>query len=620
MEKFHLLENITQPADIKNFSDDQLNQLACEIRDALIYNISNTGGHLASNLGIVELTLAIHKVFDSPKDKIVFDVGHQCYVHKMLTGRYSGFSELRKKDGISGFPNPCESVHDVFKTGHSSTSISSALGLAYGMSLSGDNESSSVAVIGDGSMTGGLAYEGLNNAGGSKKNIIVILNDNNMSISKNVGAIAKAFTYMRNKKSYFKFKDFIGNFIVHIPLIGKPLYRRVIKFKSAVKSYFYSSNIFEGMGFKYIGPVDGHDISALTRVLTRAKSLKCPVFVHVKTKKGKGYSFAENSPREFHGVGEFDIDTGSGNKSHRITYTDFFGKALVDLATNHKEICAITAAMGPNCGLTEFMRLFPDRYFDVGIAESHAVTFASGLARMGKVPFVCIYSTFLQRAYDQIIHDISLQKLKAVFAVDRAGIVGEDGETHQGLFDVPMLMPIPDISVFSPSTADEIKLFMDRAVYDEKLSSFIRYPKGSDATKSDYPFNRDNSDWQYISCGSDVVAISYGYEIFNVLDAISGKEIDVIKLNLINRFSNELIEKIKGYSYVFFAEECYKHGGVGECLEAALRYSGFVGNYVHIGIDNNYVKHCSQSEARELCGIDSSSIRKVIERTVGDEA
>ncbi len=610
--KLDLLENIIQPSDIKAMQVDELNKLAREIRHALVHNISSNGGHLASNLGIVELTIAIHKVFDSPRDKIIFDVGHQSYVHKMLTGRYKEFSSIRKLNGISGFPNPDESEHDIFKTGHSSTSISSALGIACGASINND-DSFSVAVIGDGSMTGGLAYEGLNNAGGSKKNIIVILNDNDMSISRNVGSIAKAITHMRNKRSYFRFKDFFSRTVSKIPFIGVPLNRRFSRLKSAIKSYFYSSNIFEGLGFKYIGPINGHDIELLSRVLDRAKSLKCPVLVHVKTKKGKGYSFAENSPHEFHGIGGFDVSTGSSESLSQMTFTDAFGKSIVEIAQENENICAITAAMGPSCGLSMFADKFPDRYFDVGIAEAHAVTFAAGLAKTGKLPIFSVYSTFLQRAYDQIIHDISLQKIKMIFAVDRAGIVGEDGETHQGLFDIPMLLPIPNVNIFSPSNASEVDLFLKRAVNDESLSSFIRYPRGNCIGYNDYPFEYSDCNWQYIDKGSYITIVSYGRQIYEVLDAAKDKQINIVKINLINRFDKELIDKLVCNKHIIFAEECYKIGGVGNLLKSELYDNGYKGEFTNIAIDNVFIKHSTQKEAKSICKIDNLYIKDIIE-------
>ena len=612
--EFRILENLTSPDDLKSMSSDNLKILSDELREALILNVSNTGGHLASNLGVVELTIAIHKVFSSPADQIIFDVGHQCYVHKMLTGRYNRFSTLRQKDGLSGFPNPEESEHDIFKTGHSSTSISSALGLVYAKSLSGDDNSSVVAVIGDGSMTGGLAYEGLNNAGSSEKNLVVILNDNKMSISKNVGAISKTLTRLRSKSGYFRFKDALGSALVKIPYIGKPVYRRLNRLKSAIKSYFYSSNIFESMGFKYIGPIDGHNIDLLTRVLSRAKSLKRPVLVHVNTKKGKGYTFAESKPREFHGVGEFDIGTGNTSQSVQLSFTDAFGKALVSLAEKNNKICAITAAMGPSCGLSCFKSKFPKRYFDVGIAEQHAVTFAGGLAKNGYLPVFAVYSTFLQRSYDQIIHDVSLQNLKVIFAVDRAGIVGDDGETHQGLFDIPMLLPIQNIVIFSPSTGTELSVMLERAVNIETKSCVIRYPRGNCIEYTELPFKKAREDWDIIANGYETVVVSYGREITDVLIAASGKKVDIIKLNVINFFEKSLLLKLSNYKNIIFAEECYYIGGVGMLLQAELNNCGFKGNFYNISIKNRFIKHAPPKSVKADCGLDSDSLKCFISK------
>lgn len=609
---FSILENLTSPKELKSMSDDKLKILSDELREALILNVSNTGGHLASNLGVVELTIAIHKVFSSPEDQIIFDVGHQCYVHKMLTGRYKSFSTLRQKNGLSGFPNPEESEHDIFKTGHSSTSISSALGLACAKSLSGDNESSVVAVIGDGSMTGGLAYEGLNNAGNSGKNLIVILNDNKMSISKNVGAISKTLTRLRSKTGYFHFKDAFGNFLVKIPCIGKPLYRRLNRLKSAIKSYFYSSNIFESMGFKYIGPIDGHNIELLVRVLIRAKSLKRPVLVHVKTKKGKGYTFAENKPREFHGISKFDIETGNTNQYNQLSFTDVFGKTLTALASENDKICAITAAMGASCGLSGFKAQFPKRYFDVGIAEQHAVTFAGGLAKNGFLPVFAVYSTFLQRSYDQIIHDISLQNIKMIFAVDRAGIVGDDGETHQGLFDIPMLLPIPNIAIFSPSTGTELQVMLKRCVYDETDTCVLRYPKGNCIEYTDYPFKNPFGNYEIVDKGADCAIISYGHEIIEVLSATTNLNIDIIKLNIINIFGEGFLEKLTKYKSIILAEECYKTGGIGEFLEHKLNSKGFSGKFYNVSIENQFIKHAPPESVRKDFSLDGQSLRHLI--------
>ena len=611
----NLLKKYNFPQDLKILSYAELNTLSQQIRDELIINISNNGGHLASNLGIVELTVAIHRVFNSPDDKIVFDVGHQSYVHKLLTGRLERFNTLRKKGGISGFPNPDESEHDLFKTGHSSTSISSVLGLACAQTLD-NNDSTTVAVIGDGSMTGGLAYEGLNNAGHSNKNIVVILNDNNMSISRNVGGMSNAFNVMRNKRSYFKLKDTTASLLLKLPKIGKPIYNRLERFKNAVKTYFYTTNIFEAMGFKYIGPIDGHDIELLTRVLTRAKQMKTPVVVHVKTIKGKGYSFAELSPHRFHGVSEFDVDTGFGNNVKCDNFSDEFGKTLVELASKDNRICAITAAMGEGCGLIPFKKSFPERYFDVGIAEQHAVTFASGLAKAGKIPVFAVYSTFLQRGYDQIIHDASLQKLKMIFAVDRAGIVGDDGETHQGLFDVPMLLPIPNVKIFSPSTKNELDALLTRSVNKETNINVIRYPKSNFLPLNDYPFVENDSDYHLIKNNSDVLVVSYGRLIFNVLSASRDFNVDYLKLNLINLFDDSLLNELLNYKTIIFIEECYKIGGIGNHLKSMLFDKGFKGSFALKAIENSFVEHCTQSEAFEILKIDTNSIKSFIEETL----
>lgn len=604
----HRLENIESPECLKDMTFEELRELAAELREALISNVSSTGGHLASNLGVVELTIAIHRVFSSPEDQIVFDVGHQCYVHKMLTGRYDRFPTLRKKDGLSGFPNPSESEHDVFKTGHSSTSISSALGLAYAKSMSSDNDSSVVAVIGDGSMTGGLAYEGLNNAGHSGKSLVVILNDNKMSISENVGAVSKMLTRLRSRSGYFRFKDRFGRFLVRIPGIGKPLYRHLNRMKSAIKSYFYSSNMFENMGFKYIGPIDGHDIEMLCRVLFRAKSLKRPVLVHVKTKKGKGYSFAEDRPGSFHGVGGFDINTGACKTNGKLCYTEVFGKALVSLAGNNDKICAITAAMGASCGLSEFKQLFPKRYFDVGIAEQHAVTFAGGLAKNGMLPVFAVYSTFLQRSYDQIIHDVSLQNVKVVFAVDRAGIVGDDGATHQGLFDIPMLLPIPNILIFAPATSAELRALLDRAVNREPVSSVVRYPKGT--CIESLPFENVAGDWDVLDKKSKTAVVTYGRETLQVVEGLKDTAVDIIKLNLINRFSDGLVEKLLSYDSIDFYEECYKIGGVGALLASKLLSRGYKGKYTVNAFENDYIDHAPVEYVCKANHLDSESIRQ----------
>jgi 1-deoxy-D-xylulose-5-phosphate synthase len=436
----NLLSRINSPEDLKCLDTGELILLSEEIRRFLIESVSKTGGHLASNLGVVELTLALHKVFESPKDKIVWDVGHQSYVHKIVTGRRDDFVNLRKLNGISGFPKTSESIHDCFDTGHSSTSISSALGMARARDLKNEDYFV-IAVIGDGSLTGGMAYEALNDAGRSPNNLIVILNDNEMSISKNVGGISKYLNKIRTEPLYFKMKEDIDIVLKKIPAVGKSAAKFIDIAKGSIKYMLMAGMIFEELGFKYLGPVDGHEIEDLIEVLNRAKRIKGPVMIHIRTQKGKGYSFAEKSPQRFHGIPPFEIETGEAFKSGVPTYTDVFSEKIVEIAQKDKDVVAITAAMPDGTGLSLFSKKFENRFFDVGIAEQHAVTMAAGMARSGLKPVVAVYSTFLQRAYDQVLHDVALQSLNVVFAIDRAGLVGEDGETHQGLYDLSFFRP-----------------------------------------------------------------------------------------------------------------------------------------------------------------------------------
>ena len=475
-----ILDNINSPTDIKSLSEYELNELADEIRTVIIETVSENGGHLASNLGVVELTLAIHKVFNMPVDKLVWDVGHQSYAHKIITGRKNQIHTIRKENGLSGFPKRNESPYDSFDTGHSSTSISAAFGISCAGDVSKDNHYT-IAVIGDGALSGGLAYEGLNNSGRYKKNFIVILNDNKMSISKNVGSMAKYLTKTRIKPSYLDAKSRVQGTLAKIPVIGKPLANAMKKLKDWVRDEFFGhrNNIFEQMGFTYYGTFDGHNIPQLVTALEAAKRKKGPVIVHVCTKKGKGYEFAEKNPTGFHGISSFDIDTGEP-KSSAKGYSYIFGKYLCSLAENDKRICAITAAMSSGTGLEEFSKKYKDRFFDVGIAEEHAVTFSGGLAAGNVIPVFAVYSTFLQRAYDQILHDAALQNLHVVLAIDRAGIVGEDGETHQGIFDVAFLNTIPNITIYAPSSFRELEIMLDKAIYHTKGTVAVRYPRGSE--------------------------------------------------------------------------------------------------------------------------------------------
>ena len=470
------------PEDLKNMSLQEMDLLSYAIRDFLIEKVSKTGGHLASNLGVVELTLALHKMFDSPKDKIIWDVGHQAYVHKILTGRAAEFDTLRKLDGLSGFPKGKESPHDAFDTGHSSTSISAAAGLAAARDLKGEKHEV-IAVIGDGSLTGGMAYEALNNIGVSKSKVIVILNDNGMSISPNIGGISTHLGTLRTSKGYLNAKDFIKNKIGSIPSVGKGIADGLAGLKNDIKYTLleHGGVLFEELGFTYFGPVDGHDLEALCDVLERARNLQEPVVIHVITKKGKGYLNAEKAPDKFHGIGPFDPETGELLKrSNRSTYSSVMGKTLTELAAENQDIVAITAAMGDATGLGSFAKAYPGRFFDVGIAEQHAVTFAAGLAKAGMRPVVAIYSSFLQRGYDQIIHDVCMQNLPIVFCLDRAGIVGADGETHHGVFDLAYLNAMPNMTVLAPTCDFELKEALKDAL-NAAGPVAIRYPRGEAA-------------------------------------------------------------------------------------------------------------------------------------------
>lgn len=474
----NILETINSPADVKALSLDELKQLAEEIRQFLISVISKTGGHLAPNLGVVELSLALHRVFSTPEDKIVFDVGHQSYIHKIVTGRREQFPTLRQYGGLSGFPKRSESEHDAFGTGHSSTSISAALGMAVARDLQG-KDYNVVAVIGDGSMTGGMAFEALNNAGTLHKKMIVVLNDNEMSISKNVGAMSEYLYQLRTGETYNKIKHDIEGWLKNMEF-GTDVLKAIRRLKGSVKYLMVPTSIFEELGFTYLGPVDGHDLQGLTEVLQAAKKIDGPVLVHVLTKKGKGYKPAEESPNKFHGTGPFEIATGKkiANPNAPITYTEVFGKTLTELANEDKEIIGITAAMPDGTGMSTFAKAHPERFFDVGIAEQHAVTSAAGAAAAGMKPVAAIYSTFLQRAYDSVLHDICMQKLHVTLCLDRAGLVGDDGYTHHGVFDYAYLRSMPEMTIMAPKDENELRHMLKTAVdYDGPVS--VRYPRGS---------------------------------------------------------------------------------------------------------------------------------------------
>ena len=577
----------------------------------MIDTVSQTGGHLASSLGVVELTVALHKVFHSPADKIIFDVGHQIYAHKLLTGRYARFSTLRQEGGISGFSRPTESEHDIFFSGHSGTSVSSAYGVVCGNRLN-DDKSFTIAVIGDGSFTGGLVYEALNNAGRSDSPFIVVLNENEMSISQNVGAFARYLAVIRSKPEYIRFKAGAEAVLNHIPLIGKPLARLIIRWKTSVKNDLYGSTLFEDMGFRYMGPVDGHNVRQLTEALTTAKLVKKPVLLHVHTIKGKGYEPAETDPRRFHGISRFDIETGEP-LTGGTNFSEQFGKYMCEAALHDRTLCAVTAAMSLGTGLRGFEERYPRRFFDVGIAEEHAVTFASGLAKVGMKPVVALYSTFMQRAYDEILHDGALQNQKMVLAVDRAGFVGEDGETHQGLYDVAFLGSIPGVTVYAPATYEELRQMMHTALYVDPGLVAVRYPRGGeDALPEDFTPSGKSFD-VYGDPDAAVTAVTYGKLTASVCRAAKGLPVRVLKLGRIRPVDPEAVQIALDSKKVFFFEEGVRTGGVGEAFALRLLEQGFSGSYDLNAVPDCFVQQATVEAQLRQYGLDEASIRQKIE-------
>ena len=605
---YKFLGQINDPADLKKLNNDEAEILCEEIREELIKTVSNNGGHLASNLGVVELTVALHRVFDSPTDTIIFDVGHQCYPHKMLTGRFNRFDSLRTKGGISGFLRPDESEHDQFITGHASNALAAAYGIYKAKNLGG-KESSCVAVIGDGAMTGGLAFEALNNIGGTNDNVIVVLNDNKMSISNNVGSLSRYFGKIRTKSGYYIFKAFTKKALSKIPLIGKPLYNLASKLKSAFKNVIYRDSLFEGLGFKYLGPIDGHDLDEIENILIIAKKIAKPVVVHVLTVKGKGFAKAEESPSDYHGVSSFDIEDGV--VSSKPDFSHVCGKKLLQMADYDEKICTVTAAMCKGTGLEAFAEKYPERFFDVGIAEEYAVTFASGLAKGGAKPYFAVYSTFLQRAYDEIIHDTAIAKLPVRFLVDRAGIVGEDGETHQGVFDVAFLTTIPNIEVYSPASYSELEGCLE-ATQNAENPLAIRYPRGAEDIKFKYYPN----DFTVYGTGGEVAVVSYGIISSNVIKAQSslvreGKKFDFVKLNKIFPISEDLVAILNSYKKIMVFEEGIKNGGIGEHISGRVN-----GKVKIVAVENGFISSMSFSEARREAELDTESMIKIIESEI----
>ena len=611
------LQNIKSPEDIKQMNAAELKILAQEIRQELIQVVSQNGGHLAPNLGVVELTLALHMVFNTPADKIVWDVGHQAYVHKLLTGRYEQFHTVRTHNGLSGFPKRTESVHDCFGAGHSSTSISAAVGLAKARDLKGE-DNNVIAVIGDGALTGGMPYEAMLNAGNSKSNLIVILNDNEMSIDPNVGGMAEYLSRARSNPSYTRSKEEVEDLLKKIPAIGDKMFKAADKLKDSLKYMFVPGVLFEELGFKYYGPVNGHDLPALMTVLENVKNLNCPVLVHVVTRKGKGYEPAEKNPDLFHGVGAFDIATGQvKNKSSIPTYTSVFGKTLAALGKEDSRIVGITAAMGKGPGINIFQQQFPERTIDVGIAEQHAVTMAAAMALDGYKPVVAIYSTFLQRAYDQVLHDVALQNAPVVFCLDRAGIVGDDGPTHHGLFDFSYLRHIPGMVCMAPKDENELQHMLYSALeYNCPVS--VRYPRGAglgvpmDDTMQHLPLGKV----EVLQKGSRVTLLAVGSMVDAAQKAAEKlqEELGIVPTVINARFVKPLdTETILAYAkdrdLLVTIEEHMLEGGFGSAvLEMLNQHGADTSRVLRMGIGDEFVPHGRTDLLKQLAGLDADGI------------
>ena len=602
------------PDDLKSINSiHELSFLARKIRKRIVSVVSHNGGHLSSNLGSVDAIISILKVFDTKKNSIIFDVGHQCYAYKILTGRNDNFDTLRKYKGLSGFTNRDESLYDIFKSGHSGNSISLALGICK-FKKDFNIPGKVIAFIGDGSMTCGLAYEGLNNSS-FVNNLVIVLNDNSMSISRNVGAISKYLSKIRTNLAYLKTKKKIKNFLDELPIFGENLKNIFSKFNFKLRSLaFKDGGLFESLGLRYYGPIDGHDIYEMIRIFNIVKDSDCPVLVHIVTKKGKGYKHAEIHPDKFHGISRFNIKTGLNIDEKKETFTDVFGKSLCELASGNKKIYAITAAMDRGTGLSEFAKKFPERFSDVGIAESHAVAFAAGLSAAGYIPVFAVYSTFLQRCFDQLIHDVSMQNLKVVFAVDRAGFVGEDGESHQGIFDVSMFNSVPNLECYSPSFFDELKQCLKIAIESDN-SVAVRYPKGSELFKPSWlSLNDKLENYRFYGNNKDILIVTYG-RIFSFAAKIFDdfpEKFSILKINRIIPLDDNCIKQACSYKKILFFEESYFRGSVSEIFGLNLLKNEFSGKFSTHAI-NDFVKHASISEQLHESYLDYEGMLHILE-------
>ena len=611
-----ILDRINYPKDLKKLNLAEKEELAQELRDLVLNTISYTGGHLASNLGIVEITIALHSVFNMPKDKIVWDVGHQTYIHKILTGRKDRFDTIRKMNGLAGFPRTNESEYDSFDTGHSSTSISAALGMARARDIL-KQKHKVIAVIGDGALTGGMAMEALNDAGISKTDLIVVLNDNTMSISQNTGGIARLLARLRTGKCYIKRRKRFKKFITHIPLIGNFLYKLFSRILRSIKSFFLKNMYFENIGFKYLGPVNGHSIEDVEEIFNRAKDLEGPILIHAETVKGYGYKPAEENPNKFHSVGAFNLEDGSPKKKKEKDYSAAMGETLLKLAKKDKKIVAITAAMEEGTGLKEFAEKYPERFFDVEIAEQHGLTLAAGMAASGLKPVIPIYSSFLQRGYDQLVHDICMQNLPVTICVDRAGCVGNDGETHQGLFDLSFLNTIPNMNVMAPKNYEELSLMLEFAINSGKPMA-IRYPRGTESSYTFKPSKKiDLGKGELIRKGTDLTIIaigkmvSYAMEVSDKL-AEDGIEAEVINARFLKPLDIKMIEKsLEKTNFLVTIEDNSIQGGFGETIKSLLnKYY----KTLNIAYPDDFIKHGSIPELEKKYGLDVDSIYKKIKK------
>ena len=603
-----ILERISSPEDVKALSVPQLRELCGELRRFLVESVSRTGGHLASNLGAVELTVALHRIYDTSRDRLVFDVGHQCYVHKALTGRQGMFDTLRQLGGLSGFPKPEESVHDAFVAGHASNSVSVALGMARSRTLLGEDYGVA-ALIGDGALTGGLAYEGLNDAGASGEPMVVILNDNGMSIDPNVGGVSVHLSRLRLRPGYYRFKKGYHALMNHLPG-GRRLYRFNHRIKSSLKKAIYPCSMFEDMGFNYLGPIDGHNVEQLCTTLAWARELNCPVLLHVQTVKGKGYAPAERQPERSHGVAPFDPRKGI-DCTQKVDFSYIFGHELVELAGADKRVCAVTAAMAEGTGLQEFAAAWPKRFFDVGIAEGHAVAMAAGMAKQGMIPVFAVYSSFLQRGFDMLLHDVALQGLHVVLAVDRAGLVGSDGPTHHGCQDVAYLTQIPGMAVLCPACFGELREMLRHALGQEGPVA-VRYPRGGEG-RPYAPWSGEDA--SLLRQGGGATLVSYGTMTDELLTAGEtlaerGFSAEIIKLNRIAPLNPApVLDSVRKTGRLLVLEDCRENGSIGQQLAAALAAAGVAARQVtHFNLKQSFVPQGTVAELRHLMGIDAEAV------------